>query len=372
MKLNILLIFGCVLFSCSSDYKNDLSNSTSVFIKYFPKSITLKAEPIKIELPGINHIHCMNNLLIGINYSGSNDFLHLYDKEDFSHITSLIARGKAPDEFLTLNYDYQWGKDSTGTYMWIKDINSNKLCKINLSKSIEKNRPVFDKCINNLQMDLWYMKFVVNDSLLVLTPHIQKHVNNLTLQHYNLLENRTIFERQLYKDNFSPKIDNQVYGLRTMIKPDGTKLLAFNSNFSRFHILNLNLTNNKTITTYEEIAEKEIKRELQRIELYDLKRYYINFLVTNQKIYALYANKYPQETRSLDTTTGVEVHLFNWAGDPLKKFIIKENLWQITIDEENKTLYGITANEQLYRYDLSDIKNGRLEQCRKAQIVNLR
>lgn len=355
MKAIFLFLLGWLLYSCSTDYKNDLSGSTNTFITEFPITLSIEAENLEIEIPGIHEIYSLDDYFIGVNYTGSNKFLHVYDKKDFTLLTSLISRGRGPDEFLTMKYINQWGKDSEGVYTWIADINSNKLCKLNLCKSIELNELVFNEYINSIDMSQVYDIFVVDDSLVCLTPMISKEIGQNEVQFFNLKDSNICKTHQLYKKDFNKCINEQIYQIKSIIRPDKTMMVAFGNTFSRFHIFNLDFSKVNTYTVYNDISEKSVNIALNEREISDLKRHYTNFIATNEVIFGLYANKYSEDIHSNKANGGMEIHMFNWKGAALTKILIKENIWQITIDEKEKVLYGITANEQMYRYDLSGI-----------------
>lgn len=355
MKSIYCIIASILLHSCGDNYKNDLSESKKTFVSEFPVVLQIDAERISIETTGLNNIFIIDNYLIGINYSGSNNFLHVYDNIRFSKLGSLISRGKGPDELLTLQYNQQWEKDSAGTYMWVTDINSNKLCRLNIGKSIDLKNSVYDRCIDNIEMFNSFNIFYMDDNYILTNPRISRHNKHNTLQLFNYNTSKLDNEYQLYSDDFSSNIDERIYQLFCTVKPDRTKISAFSMRFSRIHIFNRDHTDSRTITVFQDVTEGIISNSLRNKELHDINRFYNSLTVTEEFIFALYVNKHIEELMSSEAIEGAEIHIFDWNGNPIKQLLIAENIWQITIDDKEKHLYGITANEEVYRYNLSNI-----------------
>ncbi|MCC8145817.1 MAG: TolB-like 6-bladed beta-propeller domain-containing protein, partial [Bacteroidales bacterium] len=55
-----------------------------------------------------------------------------------------------------------------------------------------------------------------------------------------------------------------------------------------------------------------------------------------------------------DEKEKVEVHIIDWNGNPVSKLVLDRYVRYITVDTENKVLYGINdVSENLYKYDIS-------------------
>lgn len=117
--------------------------------------------------------------------------------------------------------------------------------------------------------------------------------------------------------------------------------------FDQINILDLEREEHLSLTT---------SKNFMHLPLDDSKEpnmYYSDLCVTDKQIYALYANQ-PITRWGLDSKKS-EIQVFNWNGDPVCKIIIPEYLLYINIDEKNKHLYGITADEELYRFRIPNI-----------------
>ena len=49
------------------------------------------------------------------------------------------------------------------------------------------------------------------------------------------------------------------------------------------------------------------------------------------------------------------LHIFDWDGNLLFDISLKESLKSITFDGPSKVLYGVDANDNIYRYDMSEL-----------------
>ena len=77
--------------------------------------------------------------------------------------------------------------------------------------------------------------------------------------------------------------------------------------------------------------------------------YYLDQDVTDESIFALYYDCEVSESSERSSST---IHVFSWDGQLKAVYHIDEPLIDIAITDDESTLYGITAEEILYRYDL--------------------
>lgn len=86
----------------------------------------------------------------------------------------------------------------------------------------------------------------------------------------------------------------------------------------------------------------------------DIKIFYQDIKINNNYIYTIYYNHFYKDFQN---PKPVEVRVFDWQGNPIMKYMIKEYLTQFTVNKNN-TLYGIDADTRnIYKYDLNPLSN---------------
>jgi len=81
--------------------------------------------------------------------------------------------------------------------------------------------------------------------------------------------------------------------------------------------------------------------------------YYVDLVATEEKLFALYANQ-TRKTWALENKPA-EIHVFDWMGKPLYKVTLDEKILKIAIDKQKNSLYGMTAEEKIYQYDIKKL-----------------
>lgn len=51
----------------------------------------------------------------------------------------------------------------------------------------------------------------------------------------------------------------------------------------------------------------------------------------------------------------MEIHVFNWDGDHYKTLKTEEYIIDISIDRNNRYMYGVDSDGNIYKYNLSEI-----------------
>lgn len=338
------------MFSCKKDYNNGIINSKPFVINSFPKVKKLKGNRINVEILGMTKMAIVDTFLFGIDIMGRDGFIKVYSTNNFDSLGTVIAKGRGPNELLTLNYNGQYEIDSLGCHLWISDdALLSKTYSLNLTESLRQETTVFDTgyIFKNLPA---CSKYYLNDSTFV--GFTFENFASKEYIVYDVDENRKMSNIKLFKKDFIDKEHYISHVFFQRIRPDKKFFVAPCVHLNQLHILDANLTEICTL----HIGEKNmsVKKNMQKK---DKERHvsYWDVAVTNEYIFALYANKRLIDIWEGNDSIGVEFHVFRWNGEPIASFKIKESINSICIDEKHKYLYGKTINEEIYRYDLKGV-----------------
>lgn len=83
------------------------------------------------------------------------------------------------------------------------------------------------------------------------------------------------------------------------------------------------------------------------------KIYYTAITQSSKNIFALYSDCSFEEWVKGSITP--HLHIFDWDGNFLFDVTLSENLKVISLDEDTNMLYGVDINDNVYKYDLSNI-----------------
>jgi hypothetical protein len=80
------------------------------------------------------------------------------------------------------------------------------------------------------------------------------------------------------------------------------------------------------------------------------KRIYSDVRIVGNDVYCLYMNQTWDEINNVPQP--VEIHLFDEHLNPKTRYLIYEHIRLFAVDNINKTIYGVTIDEEYYRYRL--------------------
>lgn len=343
MKKYISLSFLVIsLLSCQ---ENPLFENSPVQISDFPKEITLKAEKIDKEIIGINNLYIIDTMFIGFNTRGNEGFFSCYSLPDFHHLRNCITPGRGADEFLTLTYNKQFTKDTSSIKLWISSHISREVSEFNLTSSIKEQKTIFGKrfLLDSITDSYW---FNINDSIFA----TYSTSDNLYYTVYNLKTQKPLTRVKIYKEN--TKFDPFIFDITGVISPDKTKIALAMFNLNHIIIHPVDGKNIKPLTIYH---TTNTIHEISQLEPIDRKTFYSDIRATENYIFALYINR-TGKIEDQKTTQCIEIHVFDWKGNPVQKMKLPNYIRFFDIDPQNEYIYGLNPfNEEIFRYNIKSI-----------------
>jgi hypothetical protein len=253
--------------------------------------------------------------------------------------------GRGPDEVLNARYTGQIENEGTGSKIWINDVSNATLKRIHLDSSLQAGRIVSDREIASFPGAA--NSYYGNDSLLYIERMLD---TNYEMVRYNYLTDKTVDSQTLYRQ----WVMNPFSLYKSIWRKHPSQPLMVNAMHSLNRINLLNLSDKKR--TGIVIGQDRMTPENGLDEQSGLEKhtYYCDLVVTEELIYALWMDQPYEE--AYETPKSQAIHVFDWQGNPKACLNVPEYICQFTIDPAGQTMYGMTPDEVIYRYDLPEIR----------------
>ena len=319
----LLCLLGC------HPYPENSFNGTVRYIDHFPYEQELTGE----KLPYIQSLAYYGCELVYpyllLNLGKQDSLCGIYDLEQEAFMGNFFAYGQGPDDFNAFVIT-DMHNDSL---LYVNDIYRHELKAIRLAPTVKEGKIMYEQiqkyegihemafCIGSL---LW-LKSCGNDRIT-----------------YACQPEQAGAEKTLYKERIGDKDLNHINILADAIKPDGSKLALLPGVLNQIDILSLTSADeNISATTATKLPTLTA---LQEDNYADATYYYIGIPRCNDScIMALHVH--PQTQRK-------ELHVIDWHGNALACLRLKEDLIDFCVDWERHRIYGVTPDEEVYRYDI--------------------
>ena len=340
MRLNnvILGVIVCFFVACTN-YHTNILNGNNIVVNDFPKTDTLKSEKLALEILGLNVVHVVDTFLVGFKGTGIDHFFEIYSLPNLHYLGKYILAGRGPNELLTLQYHNQFQKKGEEITMWISDAAVNRRILFNLTKSLQEQKTVFDTVI---YIPSFNCCFNQNDTLMSLFKYDGTNCKHIL---YNLERQTIESERFMFKDFPALPDLKSIFGGYLAIDPRGDKCVMAMSDVNQIGIFSNDLQECFSISYGEPIDIWSVLNTPDSLRIW----YYSSVYCSSNYIYGLYINR---EARYWGEHDGcVQIHMFNYVGEPIARLVIPNDIVFFAVDEEHKYIYGVKRNEEVFRYD---------------------
>ncbi len=340
MRLNnVILGFIVCFFVACTNYHTNILNGNNIVVNDFPKTDTLKSEKLALEILGLNVVHVVDTFLVGFKGTGIDHFFEIYSLPNLHYLGKYILAGRGPNELLTLQYHNQFQKKGEEITMWISDAAVNRRILFNLTKSLQEQKTVFDTVI---YIPSFNCCFNQNDTLMSLFKYDGTNCKHIL---YNLERQTIESERFMFKDFPALPDLKSIFGGYLAIDPRGDKYVMAMSDVNQIGIFSNDLKECFSISYGEPIDIWSVLNTPDSLRIW----YYSSVYCSSNYIYGLYINR---EARYWGEHDGcVQIHMFNYVGEPIARLVIPNDIVFFAVDEEHKYIYGVKRNEEVFRYD---------------------
>lgn len=331
MKKNIIFFIFAIFAFCSCDKKDPVINGNIIYVDKFEKEKVLSGKPLTfIESKGVFGCEIRMPYLL-LNLHNQNDYIAVYDLDLKKFVGNCFTRGKSDDEYLDFNLVNLYN-DSV---IWTIDPQKKTIREFSYIAHENDSNLIFrevKKMPCKINADLFCV-FPLEDMIYAYKAFSPN--NGLYYENCKTNKRLDVFNKNIKKNDL-----NRIQTLAESMKPDGSKIVSFAGVWDVVNIISLNddIDNNISITTSNELMTWDEYKELSKN---DLKDYYISIPRSNNDYIAVLH----------DNQTNQEILIFDWDGNGIARYALKEKLLDFAIDWTNNTIYGLTEDEVVYKYD---------------------
>lgn len=261
-----------------------------------------------------------------------------------NHAVDLLATGRGPNEVVAGAFSGV-RKEGDRRLLDVTALNEGYLMSIDLDASVQDgNVVVVDK--EEILPEAW-LSFFVKENVL---SNVIADADTYSFKLYSrgdhlILRTEQIFGDEPYLIQFQPEFESARY-----VKPDRTRLCLMMSRFDEINVLDLVGADHLSISLPKKVKEDAtILNELLAEQTLTSDRFYGGGYVTDDAIYALYLGYDERETEYVIPS----IRVFSWDGQLKAIYHLDHPVTSIAVSEDGETLYGLTDEEVLYRYDLT-------------------
>lgn len=353
-KIILFLLLTNFLYSCKEENINHPLK--------FNKNYKVKGERIFSDNLEVFNVYVINNFLLTKNTNLGKNVFSLYDSKTLKYIGGFGKLGEGPEEFHNLTeYSNQFINENNEIKIWIYERVKGKLSKINLTKSIENSKTVFEKVVD-INPSVFYERTVYYFD----EQKIIGQVSNLDLKmsqirFYNPVKNKVFkeipFANLVKNENknigFIQNQYNAIYLNSLGIKPDKSKIVSGMYEQNRLDIFD---ANGELVNSIIEGEHKPIQNFEEYLKSGKATIYYSYLNLTDKYIFALYNNQLKSEYWA--NPIPIEIRIFDWNGQPIANIEIPDYLTFFTININLGILYGVSLpDEKIIKYNIKSILN---------------
>lgn len=278
---------------------------------------------------GIYQLLFLDDYIVA-NFVDRDYFFSVYDRNR-NHLLDFGQKGRANNEF----YDASLTGQSEGMKFVVNDVNGSAIKIVDLEKTLKEGKCVVDRTIptGSRVLNAFYM-----DSTDIVYEQEIRGNFRIKLMDWQA----DTLKKQL--DLYEPVEDAfQEYYSDIKISPDKKKLVFGMLRMNQINFLSLETFEKKSVSMYRNaVRQNKLENEAWL--------YYDQPAVDDQYVYLIYWDQSAKDNYKVSKP--MEIHVFDWDGNPIKKLKVQEYLAKVFIDSAPGYLYGYDTEDNIYRYKL--------------------
>ncbi len=309
----------------------------------FENTTNLKGQIIHKNLLGVEHITIYDTLMIMI--TPQNDKLYrVIAINNWQDLGNIVTKGRASNELISAHYPMYFEKNDN-IAMFIYEPSTKKMRMLNISKSLKKEYAVFDDSNLADVSDFPYLDYIypLSDGFFFI-DYLKGFGAPPFKQQYGTISKKGDLKELAYLDGTEIELQQHPHLLAASTAINETKRLYVSAMMYLDQINFLNIDNPKKSFSLTTSDKAQGFNNINMME--QTKWYYSDVTTTNEIVVALYVN-------TKDNLS--ELHIFDWDGNPIACAKTNLDLIDLTIDTNKNIVYGLTAEEQLYSFDISSL-----------------
>lgn len=298
--------------------------------------VHLQGKPLLNHLMGVTDVSLVGNYLCLVTPQLKN-MLHIYNVQG-DLLASMCVKGNGPNDFINMQLRGQTREDETGCYLWVNDVSSAMLKRIDLTRSVNESACRVDKNVKTYPMST--NAFYVNDSVVVQEVMMPDNYELFTCVNGEPVEHEKIY---------SIDVMNPFSFYKSSMRLDMSSFLlvsAMNS-FNQVNFWNLRTGERISSRFGDSVDMSTLLDEETGLEKWV---YYVDVELANDQVYALFLNQSQEE--AFEKGEKVEIHQFDHSGHLLRILELDRYAYSFCIDSNASVLYALVDDSQIYSYQL--------------------
>jgi len=356
-KLIILLFIAIHLINCNkitTEYFNGEILLTDISKLH---SDTLSGEKIILQDIYAGYMTVYDTIMLFVSHSFPDYYLYIYNLNNGELIGKYAPKGQGPDDYHDFTHAEQFVVDNEGIKLWIRDGYGIENQLMNLTKTIRVNKAIIDSIIyldwkKHTFTPFGYV-FITDNGVLTRIQAERKTNHNYDPDRYEIyniqqerLKKINIFNRPILKKKPDFPIENY-YISRDRIKPDGSKIVMAMEMLAQINIYDIKKDKLKGFRIKDTPDFEYLTKDIQNYKIF-----FRDVCVDNDHIYALYSNVILEKNGKNYPFESNTILVYNWDGEIVKKIILDKMTSEITIDPLSSSLYILTNDDFVYKYNL--------------------
>jgi len=361
LRITFIIAVLSFIVSCEqSPYENEVK---------FQAEYTLGENGLDYEFilenePGIEKVYVVDTLLFTIQSYVYDWGFKVFNKKDLKFLGEFGDRD-GPDMVLTPHYNGQFWVKEDGIKVGISDNNRPIWWLLNLSKSIESGKSVFEKKVSLPNGDGLFLKNYQLSNNIYVGNTIHTRNKDVARLKFIDLKNDSIWISPLLPNNDFVRnlsiIDrNSFYGSDLIVSPNGDHIVSAMYRHNRIDFYTGMGEYKKSIIEKNKINNSKVEQYKMAVENGVI--YYGNSFVTSKFFLITYYSGM-SSTQQLSNNYIFEIRAFNYDGVALFKIKTPYKLKSLSLDLEFGQLYGYVYDEQ------SVIKINIIDQLNKFNLL---
>jgi len=258
-------------------------------------------------------------------------------------------RGQGPNDLINCRPVGQKEIDNGDACVWINDVSSMSLKRVNLSKSTSEGQMVIDGVVKTYPMSL--NAFKLNDSTTVCERMDPNNYSMIKYDHNNMEE---LSRQDVYRIPVSSAFS--YYKSTWRSAPERGIVVGGMHTVNQLNLWNLETDERKSVVIDKPLLPGQIVDEKTGLEN---RTFFCDVEVTEDFVFALYMDQ--DYAVSFEEPKEMTVFVFDWDLSPVAAFVLDEYILDIAVDPSQKKLYGLCEDDRIFEYDLSLTKKGRVQ-----------
>ncbi len=332
MKKILFSVVLCLLFAgCKQERLSGVFCDNHYVFEQFEDSTELKGELfLSVDsMFGISDMIFVGDYIVA-NFVNRDIFFSVYDRNR-NHLLDFGQKGRANNEFYVAFLTGQ----SEGMKFVVNDAVSCAMKIVDLEKTLKEGKCVVDRIIPTGSRVL--NSFYIDSTNIVYEQEIRGNfrIKVMDYQADTLKKKLDLYEP--VEDAF------QEYYSDIKISPDRKKLVFGMLRMNQINFLSLETFERKSVSMYRNaVRQNKLENEAWL--------YYGRPTADDQYVYLVYWDQSTEDSNEVPNP--MEIHVFDWDGNPVKKLKVQEYIDRVFIDSAPGYLYGYDTEDNIYRYKL--------------------